>query len=274
MLIDLESDIICWMKIISLNCWGGHEFNSIVDFINEHKDSTDIFCLQEVFSTSSPHTNYKDGRLNFLEEMKVLLPGFAYIYTPAIKNYYFEKEKVDYDLGFGNAIFYLEKLMVDGTSVKKVLDWTITNEHGDDIVLDTLLQTIDFVIDGKQLAVANFHGMPFPGSKLDTADRLLQSETILNVYKQKTGEFMVLGDFNLLPETKSIGMLEENGLRSMISEFGIETTRSELNGWRGKEDEQKFADYVFVTKGIHVKNFEVPDINISDHLPMIMEFEL
>ena len=43
-------------------------------------------------------------------------------------------------------------------------------------------------------------------------------------------------------------------------------------GWKffGK---QHFADYVFVSKDVKVKKFEVPYLEISDHLPLILDFE-
>jgi endonuclease/exonuclease/phosphatase family metal-dependent hydrolase len=37
---------------------------------------------------------------------------------------------------------------------------------------------------------------------------------------------------------------------------------------------QPFADYIFITPDIKVKNFEVPDLEISDHLPMILDFDI
>lgn len=75
-----------------------------------------------------------------------------------------------------------------------------------------------------------------------------------------------MGDFNLDPDTKSLKILERN-LKNLIKEYKISTTRSSLYA-----RQHKFADYVLVSPGIKVINFQVPDIAISDHLPMILEF--
>ena len=36
---------------------------------------------------------------------------------------------------------------------------------------------------------------------------------------------------------------------------------------------QEFADYAFVSPEIVVTSFEVPDLPISDHLPMMLEID-
>ena len=45
-----------------------------------------------------------------------------------------------------------------------------------------------------------------------------------------------------------------------------------LNLCGGKPDFQKFADYVFVSPDVNVESFSVPDIDISDHMPLVLEF--
>ena len=36
------------MKLITLNIWGGHVRNPLMEFVSSHSD-IDIFCLQEVY---------------------------------------------------------------------------------------------------------------------------------------------------------------------------------------------------------------------------------
>lgn len=87
------------------------------------------------------------------------------------------------------------------------------------------------------------------------------------------GGKVLCGDFNLLPQTKSIAMLEGR-MRNLIKEYNIKTTRSKLNPYHGTPTEQHFADYVFVSEDIKVLDFKVPEAEVSDHLPMILEFEI
>ena len=61
-------------------------------------------------------------------------------------------------------------------------------------------------------------------------------------------------------------------MKNLIKEFQIELTRSSLSPFYGKPEFQKYADYAFTSKDIQIKNFQVPHLEISDHLPMILEF--
>ena len=54
-------------------------------------------------------------------------------------------------------------------------------------------------------------------------------------------------------------------------ERGIPTTRSRLNPYFGTPQEQPHADYAFVSPELQVADFMVPDVQISDHLPMILD---
>ncbi len=82
-------------------------------------------------------------------------------------------------------------------------------------------------------------------------------------------EYVLLGDFNLTPDTISLQMFEkELGCRDLIKEYGITSTRTHLY-----PKENKFADYAFVSRGVSLKKFEVmPDV-ISDHSPLLVELE-
>ena len=88
-----------------------------------------------------------------------------------------------------------------------------------------------------------------------------------------------MGDLNLNPDTESIRMIEEAGYRNLIAKHDIKTTRGEMNRklhpeWAGgKYGYQEFADYTFVSKKVSVTGFEVPEAEVSDHLPMILEID-
>jgi endonuclease/exonuclease/phosphatase family metal-dependent hydrolase len=66
-------------------------------------------------------------------------------------------------------------------------------------------------------------------------------------------------------------MFEENGYRDLIKEYKISTTRNRLAWEMYPDNKQLFSDYVFLSPGITINNFSVPDNEISDHLPMILE---
>jgi endonuclease/exonuclease/phosphatase family metal-dependent hydrolase len=81
-----------------------------------------------------------------------------------------------------------------------------------------------------------------------------------------TNPYVLCGDFNLLPESESLLMLEQYGLRNLIREFGITSTRTSLYPKEGR-----FADYAFISEGIQLKSFEVLPDEVSDHAPLLIE---
>jgi hypothetical protein len=130
-----------------------------------------------------------------------------------------------------------------------------------------------FEKEGKIINLLNIHGKSQPGHKRDTPQRVKQSKIIIDFFKDKNGPKIIGGDFNLMPDTKSILLLEETGYRNLIRDYKIKNTRNEIS-WKQFDNVQYFADYVFVSPDIKVKNFEVPYMEISDHLPQILEFEI
>jgi endonuclease/exonuclease/phosphatase family metal-dependent hydrolase len=120
------------------------------------------------------------------------------------------------------------------------------------------------------LTVINFHGLwtnVGEGKwKNDNPERLEQSERILEFTKKLQNPFVLCGDFNLLPDTKSIQMFEDAGLRNLIREFGVTSTRTSFY-----TKPVKFADYAFISKGINLKDFKVLPDEVSDHAPLLME---
>ncbi len=260
------------MKLISLNTWGGKEFKPLMDFIQSQSPDTDIFCLQEIYNTKSNIGGYHNIRANLLNELMKILPDFQFFYSEEFKGYDSCPDPADFNLTVGKAIFIKKhinisaqgELCIYGDKNEKVLKEDFSN-------IPITLQYIDFLLNGKLFTVCNFHGTSFPGSKLDTPLRLKQSAKILAFLKNKPGAKILTGDFNLLPQTESIRILEAN-YRNLIKEFNIERTRSDLSPYAERLDFQKFADYTFVSKDIDTTDFKVPDLKISDHLPMILEF--
>jgi hypothetical protein len=235
------------MKILFLNCWYGQTEEIFFDFIKEHSFNTDIFCFQEI----PPELNQK---------LKKLLSSHQAIYN--------SDETTHFGFKNGDAIFVLSNLPVLASGKKEFFDRD-PNEIG-------YLQYSRIKIGNTKLLLGNVHGLAHPGTKLDNPKRLIQSRGIIDFFKKENGLKIIGGDFNLLPETKSIGMIEKAGYRNLIKEYKIKSTRNNLSWKNLKEDQEKqyFADYVFVSKDIKVTSFSVPHNEVSDHLPLILNFEV
>lgn len=261
------------MKLISLNTWGGKIFDDLIAFVKEQSKDTDFFFFQEVFHSSESRIS-NGSKTDLYENLKKALPDFVSFYAPTFTGYDTE-ERVDFDLSFGQATFVNKKIDLISEETYFV--------HGDfdykpPVKLEGVKDAMDLPrnihclkikVNGKEILLGNFHGYWIPGPKIDTPESMAQSESIRKIYDSFKGPKIIAGDFNLRPDTKSMQMFEDE-MKNLIKEFKIKGTRS----IHYKKTQDTFADYVLVSKEINVKNFEVPDLPISDHLPMILEFSL
>lgn len=256
------------MKLISLNVWGGKRYKDLEEFIAKNLD-TDIFCFQEVFKIDSEPTESHGFRLNLFEEISKILPDFQSFFAPCVDNYIagaFLPKFEDFNLSWGLAIFINKKLKVNSSGDFFVFRKKDQFDPKDLNTLPRNLQYITFAIKGKKFIVANLHGIWRKGGKNDSSSRISQSNQINEFLDKYGGAKILSGDFNLNPDTESIKILEKN-MKNLIKDYNITTTRSKFfPGW------EKFADYTFVSKDIEVLDFQVPQIEISDHLPMILKF--
>ncbi len=121
--------------------------------------------------------------------------------------------------------------------------------------------------DGRKYLIMNTHGHWVPGDKQDNPVRINQSQAILDLVSQQQDNMVLCGDFNLRPDTKSVKMLESK-FRNLVIENNIQSTRTSLY-----TKPEKWADYIFVSPNVKVAKFEVlPDV-VSDHSPLLVEFQ-
>ena len=121
----------------------------------------------------------------------------------------------------------------------------------------------------KSFLLMNVHLTHRPEGKKDSPKRLLQSDLIVRFMNMFDCPKILIGDFNLLPDTESIALIEKAGMRNLIKEFGVTSTRTEIY-----KKPYRFADYAFVSPDVKVTEFRVlPDV-VSDHSPLYLEFEI
>lgn len=259
------------MKLISLNTWGGKIYQPLMAFIKKNAGDTDIFCFQEIFSTESKTNSIKGYQANLYAEISKILINHQGYFAPSLRNYLIGNrltiEKVNFGLDFGLAIFVKKQLSVNLSGDFFVYGKRFVVNPQDQNSLPRNFQYVMFKKTGKKFTVCNLHGIWLKEGKEDTTSRLEQSKQINNFLNKQKGKKILCGDFNLDINTESIKILEKD-LRNLIKDHSIQTTRN--SHFPGSE---KFADYIFISKEIKVKSFEVPQIEISDHLPMVLEFE-
>jgi endonuclease/exonuclease/phosphatase family metal-dependent hydrolase len=55
--------------------------------------------------------------------------------------------------------------------------------------------------------------------------------------------------------------------KNLIQEYSIKDTRGDLY-----TKEIRYSDYAFTDKTVSIKSFTLPNITISDHLPLVIDF--
>ena len=271
--------------LLSLNVWHGKCFPDLMDYIEDCAANTDIFCFQEMLSTiSGQHRLDNIWRLNLFSELSEVLPNFIGLFAPARDWYGITSYGEEYHFSVGLATFIRASMRVTHSGDIFVFRNRIHYDTGyDGSKNKSAPRNLQYVItrdhEGTQTLIANFHGIWNGKGKTDTPERIAQSRAIVRFLNQaRTNSDGIMtrkilcGDFNLMPKTRSIQMIEETGLTNLITSFNIQETRGRLSPFYGKPDYQKFADYAFVSKDVRVRSFVVPDSGISDHLPMIFEF--
>jgi len=234
------------MKIVYCNIWEGKLEQALVGFLQSHAPDTDIFCFQEAY----------DGARKLVRPH---LQDFDETYKYALA---FKEGDIVED--FAQATYIKKSIKTIGTDY--LLDDTKPRGLG-------IVSTID--IRGSELRVLNYHGVSRPKDKLDTPERIHQSQAIVDYFKSFSGPKIIGGDFNFLPNIDSYNVIRDNGYNELIIGNNITTTRNHLY-WDRANNAYKhmFSDYVFVSSNISISKFTVPAIEISDHLPVILEFEV
>lgn len=124
-------------------------------------------------------------------------------------------------------------------------------------------------VDGKELQIINVHGI-WNKDKLGDERTIKQSEFILSRVREDI-PVIVVGDFNLLPESQSIKIMNEK-MTNLIDRYGITSTRPKFDD--GLDKGELVCDYIFVNDKVKVNDFKVLDSEASDHLPILLDFDI
>lgn len=180
----------------------------------------------------------------------VLLPEYQKFYS----------EKVTEVNPFGNVIYIRKGMSVvnSGTVLSDVEGAGFANYI---IVKDDINDT--------ETVICNVHGIPYPGHKLDTPERLEQSSVLIKKFESYR-HVVIGGDFNLLPEAKSVKTFSSHGFNDLVKQYEIKTTRNNYAFDKYPGSHQYYADYVFTSPAIDVKRFSVPVDIVSDHQPLLV----
>lgn len=250
------------MKIITLNTWAGNAGLDLLQTFFKKYKNVDIFCLQEIWKVSGGTKKEDvvgigaDHAHTYFDLIRNALPEHAFFFHPHYSNCFglatFIHKSID--ISEEGELFVYKERGTYSTDLKDI------GNHARNI------QYVAIEQGAKRLGVINFHGLWNGLGKSDTDDRLLQSDKIVGFLKDFPRPYILTGDFNLLPDTKSIQKIEQLGVRNLIREYGITSTRTSLY-----TKSLQYADYTFVTPDIDVKEFKILPEEVSDHAALYLE---
>ena len=227
-------------------------------FLERQSLDTDIFCLQEVRNGSYPAGISIPGeRENLFEEIGRVLIDFTGYFTPVA-------------VGVGIAMFVRRGIKAAKVESREILS-SIELEHirmeNGNRYYARFLQSA--YLEEAGVIVHNFHGLPGMGKK-DTPERKIQTDRLLSILDGAGKSQIIVGDFNLAMDTEAVARLSY-GLKNLVREGNFKTTR---NRYYDKWETSPFADYAFVSSGIGINHFSVLPDEVSDHLPLSLDFSV
>lgn len=243
------------MKILQLNIWGGKLDKQIVSLLE--REQADIVCLQEVVSVPG-------GSTFFFEDLEELQKdaGYNYAYHTASHNF----KLMNRTAGWGNAIVSRFPF-VETNDLYTYKEATVDFDYLEETDYNTGRALQHAVVDTESgpLNILNHHGYHLPSHKNGDDETLRQCGMIADYVKKLEGSVVLCGDFNLVPDSPSIGLINEV-LVNHVKERGVLTTRTPLT------HKTEACDYIFTSPDIEVKNFQVLDDIASDHKALTIEF--
>lgn len=237
------------LRIFSLNTEYGKYSDTLIPYIQNISKEVDVFCLQEVprnaKNTICFESWWYDDHL--FEKLEKALPDFTPYYVEFLRESY------------GIVTFVKSEL-------RQKSRWeTYIYHHTDEAFLDRgrwNSATKAMCIKVEWIHIVSLHGAWQPKSKKqDTPERLIQSKILRKFTKWREPKTVLIWDFNLMPDTESVRILEKKYI-NLIKKYGISCTRTSVYD----DPSLPFADYAFVGEDIHVHDFQVHlDPIFSDH---------
>lgn len=253
------------LKLITLNAWGGRAADALLPFFAEKGKDVDVFCLQEVFDTDEASLEARHPgqnlRADLFRRMRAALPDHFGCFA------YFDDDPVRMSL----AMFVRQGIRLRTLADFIVHRPDVPQENGHIVRSARKLQYVVLEHAGRDVTIANYHGLWVNGPKTDTPERLQQGQRIRAFLDGIAGPKIICGDFNLLPENESLAIIDR-GLRNLVKETGVKSTRTPLYRHYENPAEPNFADYVIVSPDVDVKSFAVLPDQVSDHAALMLEF--
>lgn len=246
---------------MQVNIYKGKYLDALVDFLK--REDPDIVAMQEV--TYGDVSYYHDKTINL----------FEYIKGETGLGGYFASDQKFADSPkslFGNVV--LTKLPITDSKVLTLMDFRPVTlaEFEDSSIFPYLGRlAIDVVINvnGRTVHALSWHGA-WTAPPVDTQETLRQAGMVRGYLKSLAAPFIIGVDMNNIPGSKTVEIIENVANNLMIGSHVRQTTHPKIHKIVPKG---YLVDYIFTSDDFKLISLEVPEILVSDHLPVVAEVE-
>ncbi len=254
------------IKVVSLNLWnGGRLFDEARSFLLS--EQADIMFLQEAYNGQ---VQSLENRFQTVTLLQQAFPEYDYHFAPA----YLDTRQDGHKIEDGQLL--LSRFPLSDT--RTIFFDVPYGEYDQDAMTDFRqfpagLQVATIRPSDKPIRLLNVHG-PVDLDGLADTDRRLRMAQVIAAEVAEADQVILAGDFNVQPETKSIKVIEKSLHNVFAGE--LETTfnvkRKDLTKFPGYQT--AVVDMMFVSESIEVVHHYCPDVDVSDHLPLVAQLKL
>jgi endonuclease/exonuclease/phosphatase family metal-dependent hydrolase len=252
------------IKFVSLNLWrGGLLLDKLLSYLEQ--EQPDILITQEVFN-SSDHT--APQRFRSIEAIQDRLHFAAYEFAPALID-----NEDGHQFPSGNAIFSRFPI-TKHTTIPFDIPFSERTEHTPESISNTSRNVQHAVVKANNttLNVFNVQGIWDLDGDNASPRRIAMCKTIADAARGKE-HVLLAGDTNLKPTNPALKPVD----KLLHSVFGHELTTSfnlhhkDLDKFPGYAT--AVVDLMYVSHDVQVLEHRCPEVDISDHLPLVAVVE-
>lgn len=250
-------------KFIQINIFKGKYLSDLLDFLKS--ENPDFISMQEV--TTGGFNLYFDKHVSLFDLLGDCLKMHGVFHGDL-------KLAGDPSSVFGNAVFSKKRILKSNVVVLKKFR-PVTNAELDGESGEIREQIDRHLLDAEiDLGTSTIHIMSWHGAWTapphDTQETLRQARLVYDYVKTISSPFILGGDLNAIIESKAVGMIGELASNLMMNSGVDMTTNIKVH----KIAPRGFLiDYIFTSKHFELIKLEVPQITVSDHLPVVASLE-
>lgn len=218
----------------------------------------DVFCLNELSSGLGFNNNIDTA---------------AFIAQKLGFNYY-AKEYMDWK-GDGSQLVtsgIFSRFVI--TKKQSIYTKKISFDKSTGIKKGSVYVAVVLEIKNRQLTVATDH-MTYVSGQKESVDKMREADDLIKIIEYKKENFIFSGDLNVSPNSYTIKQISKylSSCGPSYKEKSAFTKEIvDYAGWKTGFDWR--LDYVFATPDVKVKSAKIIKTSYSDHLPILVEFEI